>query len=401
MSGQLCSQASDALTTFTLAEVLVFGPLGNTSTSTLIGTMCSAALPLLLAGPLAGRIADRARRADILIRGHFMRALLTLVAAASVLEGGRVVGFVSLALLIGLTRVLYTARATSIPQLVRRHELVGADSASLVLSVIAGALGAGLGSILASTAPLAAFAIAACGQVVAAMRYRSISTPLGGGRSGKDCGPKLLLAQLLLPRTKFAVLATTSHRLLLGLSLASVAMMIDARVQLTTGGSVVVLGSGAAGSFIGSLSAEWASETFPRRAIALLSFGLTALSMAFAALVVHPIVGLASLFIGALLFQILRVRSDASIQANVEPSALGQVFATYDIVYNLAFITGGIAGVSLAPVTPYSVVIGTIVVTYVTLAVIFAIVIKDGKESALDQASANDVPRPAPLSAKN
>ena len=167
------------------------------------------------------------------------------------------------------------------------------------------------------------------------------------------------------------------------------------------GGSVVVLGSGAAGSFIGSLSAEWASETFPRRAIALLSFGLTALSMAFAALVVHPIVGLASLFTGAFLFQILRVRSDASIQANVEPSALGQVFATYDIVYNLAFITGGIAGVSLAPVTPYSVVIGTIVVTYVTLAVVFAIVIKDGKESALDQASANDVPRAAPLSAKN
>lgn len=384
MSGQMCSQMSDALTTFTLAEVLVFGPLGHASTSTLVSTMCSAAVPLLFAGPIAGRTADRVHRKHILMYGHFIRALLTLVAAVSILDDGRAVGFVSLALLTGLTRILYTARVTSIPQLVRRHELVGADSTSLILSVVAGALGAGLGSVLASTTPLIAFAIAALGQLVAAMLYRSIAAELGGGRSSKDCDLKTLLAHLVRPRTKFAVLATTAHRLLLGLSLASVAMMIDARVQLSTAGSVVVLGSGAVGSFLGSMCAEWATETFPRRTIALLSFGLTALSMAIAAIIAHPFVGLGSLLAGAFLFQVLRVRSDASIQANVEPGALGQVFATYDIIYNLAFIIGGIAGVSLAPVTPYSVVVGAIVVAYIALAVMFATVIKDGKEVSAD-----------------
>lgn len=389
MSGQLCSQSADALTTFTLAEVLVFGPLGRATTSTLVSTLCSAALPLVLAGPIAGRIADRLRREHILVRGHFLRSLLTVVAAASTVQGGRVIGFISLALLIGLTRILYTARATSIPQLVRRHELVGADSTSLILSVIAGALGAALGAVVAGTHPLVGFGLAATGQLVAAFFYRSISAPLGGGRSGRDCGPKVLLAQLVLPRTRFAVVATTSHRLLLGLSLASVAMMIDAKVQLSATGSVAVLGSGAAGSFLGSLSAEWATETFPRRTIAFLSFSLTALAMAISAVVANPFVGLCSLLCGSFLFQILRVRSDASIQANVDPSALGQVFATYDIVYNLAFITGGTVGVSLAPMAPFSMVVGSIVVVYLALAAVFTTVMDDGKESQSAEASSD------------
>ncbi|MEY4164267.1 MAG: hypothetical protein RL419_109, partial [Actinomycetota bacterium] len=119
MVAQFSSQSSDALTTFTLAEVLVFAAPGRASTGSLVSTLLMSALPLLIVGPIAGHVADRFSRQQILVRGHILRVAVTLLATLSLLGTGRVVGFGVLGGLIIITRVLYTARATSIPRLVR------------------------------------------------------------------------------------------------------------------------------------------------------------------------------------------------------------------------------------------------------------------------------------------
>lgn len=379
LTGQTFSQTADALTTFTLAEVLVFGPVGKASTSALLGTMMMAAIPLIVIGPIAGSLSDRFSRQSILVKGHCVRATVTALAAVSAIGAWRNVGFIAMAALMAITRILYTARATSIPRLVRRHELVAADSTSLIVSVIAGGLGAGIGSLVAEREPLAAFALAAAGQLAAALCYRLIHIPLGGGQMTRST-TRLMFSELLLPRTRFAVLSTASHRLLLGTCLASIAVMIDSKMNLSTTGGVVVLSSGAVGSFVGSLCAEWATETFPRKIIALLSFGLTGTCMAGTALFPQPIVGLATLLCAAFLFQVLRLRSDASIQATISPQILGHVFAAYDIVYNLAFIFGGIIGVIIASRVSISLVLSGVVVAYLVLAVTFTM-IDDGKNN--------------------
>lgn len=394
--GQTISQSADALTTFTLAEVLVFGPVGKASTNALLSTMLMAAIPLILIGPIAGSLSDRFSRQAILVKGHCVRAAFTAFAAVSVVGAWRNFGFVAMAALMAITRVLYTARATSIPRLVRRHELVAADSMSLIVSVIAGGLGAGIGSLVAEREPLVAFAVAAIGQLVAAFSYRRIQVLLGGGQTTPST-TRLMFTELLLPRTRFAVLSTTTHRLLLGTCLASIAIMIDSKMNLSTTGGVVVLSSGAVGSFVGSLCAEWATETFPRRMIALLSFGLTGTCMAGTALFPQPAVGLLTLLCAAFLFQILRLRSDASIQATIRPQILGHVFAAYDIVYNLAFIAGGIVGVLIAPHASFSVILSVVVVAYLVLAVTFAL-INDGKERRAHHPSSRiDVEEPRRL----
>ncbi|NDF40725.1 MAG: hypothetical protein EB132_01095, partial [Actinobacteria bacterium] len=110
MSAQFCSQSSDALTTFTLAEVLLFAAPGRASTGSLVSTLVMSALPLLIVGPIAGRVADRFSRQQILVRGHALRMVITLVATLSLVSLGRTIGFIVLGTLIVITRILYTAR---------------------------------------------------------------------------------------------------------------------------------------------------------------------------------------------------------------------------------------------------------------------------------------------------
>jgi predicted MFS family arabinose efflux permease len=160
--------------------------------------------------------------------------------------------------------------------------------------------------------------------------------------------------------------------------LAAIAMMIDSTIGLSAAGSVVVLGCAAAGAFAGSFCAEWATEHFPRRVIASGSFFFSGTSLLIAAIVPRPYVALGSLAVAAFLFQILRVRSDASVQANANPMILGQIFAAYDIVYNVAFIAGGLLGVVLVDDVSFTTIVASVVLVYFLLAGIF-LTIDDGK----------------------
>ena len=81
------------------------------------------------------------------------------------------------------------------------------------------------------------------------------------------------------------------------------------------------------------------------------------------------------------MFQNLRVRSDATIQANVSRSNIGQVFAAYDMLYNIAFIVGALLGIGLIGQFSYSVVFATASIGFAVMACVFA-AINDGKTDA-------------------
>jgi hypothetical protein len=96
-------------------------------------------------------------------------------------------------------------------------------------------------------------------------------------------------------------------------------------------------------------------------------------------------VGLFAVSIASFLFQNLRVRSDATVQSNVSQSNIGHVFAAYDMLYNLAFIAGGILGIALSGSLSYSAVLGCAVAGFAAMSLVFA-VINDGK-SELESAN--------------
>ena len=382
MTAQFSSQVADALTTITLANVLVFKFSDGPSLTAMASTLIVSLIPLILVGPIAGDLTDRFDRVRLLSRGHLLRAAFTALAVFSAVEifsGRRAIGYFCFCVLLGLTRILYTARATSLSFLVRRHELVAADSSSLILSVIAGACGSSIYFALTHRLPAAGFVVAALLQIFAARNYGRIETEIGGGRQNRNqLNHRQLFEQLRLPKTRFAMSATTSHRFLLGICIASIAVMIDKSFNMQTTGYLAVLGFSASGSFLGSISAEWISEHFPRRSVTVIAFALASAVIGIATVFAHPRVALGSVLLCAFAFQNLRVRSDATIQANSPASSIGKIFAAYDVLYNFAFISGGVIGIAATSMLSYQTVLSTACVTYFVAAIFFA-KLKDGK----------------------
>lgn len=384
ISGQFVSQTSDALTSFTLAELLVFSFSSGPSLSAMAWTLLISAIPLIVVSPIAGHLADRFNRKTLLRRGHIVRALITAIALLATNSQFRVVGYVVFGLLLGLTRILYTARATSFPRLVRKHELVAADSTSLIVGVLAGSTGAGIGMAIAGTSAAAALSIAALGQLLASCLFGRISIDLGKGIKRASRGHVMpMIRQLNMPKTKFAMYATASHRFILGICIASVSLLVDSAYGLNTTGYVAVLGFSAAGSFCGSLTAEWVSEHFPRRSITVIAFSVSSALSVISCIAATPRIGLLSIAFTAFLFQNLRVRSDATIQSNVSKSNIGHVFAAYDMLYNLAFIFGAIVGIGLSGLLSFSAVLAFASMSFAAMSIVFAL-INDGKSDGED-----------------
>ena len=378
ISGQYVSQTSDALTSFTLAELLVFSFNKGPSLSAMAWTLLISAIPLIVVSPIAGHLADRFNRKSLLQRGHLLRALITAIALLATNSQFRVIGYLVFGVLLGLTRILYTARATSFPRLVRKHELVAADSTSLIIGVLAGSTGAGIGMVLAGNSVIALL-IAVLGQSLAACLFGRISTDLGIGEKRRSRGHLIpMFRQLMQPKTKFAMFATASHRLILGICIASIALLVDSAYGLNTTGYVAVLGFSATGSFCGSLTAEWVSEHFPRRSITVIAFSASSAITLISCIAATPRIGLLSIAATSFLFQNLRVRSDATIQANVSKSNIGHVFAAYDMLYNLAFIIGAIAGIGLSGLFGFATVLACVSTGFAAMSIVFA-VINDGK----------------------
>lgn len=386
-SAQFSSQVADALTTITLANVLVVKFSDGPSLTAMASTLIVSLIPLILVGPIAGDLTDRFDRVKLLSRGHLARAAFTASAVFATIEffsWRRIVGYLCFCVLLGLTRILYTARATSLSFLVRRHELVAADSSSLILSVIAGACGSSIYFAVTHRVPAAGFLVAAALQVFAARNYGRIETKIGGGRlsvNKLDYGK--LFEHLRAPKTRFAMSATTSHRFLLGICIASIAVMIDKSFNMQTTGYLAVLGFSASGSFLGSISAEWISERFPRRSVTVIAFALAGAMIGIATVFAHPRVALGSVLLCAFAFQNLRVRSDATIQANSPKASIGKIFATYDVLYNVAFISGGIIGIAATSMLSYQTVLSTASLTYFVAAIFFA-KLKDGKVAQIE-----------------
>ncbi len=374
LTSQFASQVADALTTFTIAELLFFTFADGPSLRAMGIGLLMAAIPLLVVGPIAGNLVDRYRRNFIMWAGHVLRAIITLLLIPMVIWHQEWLGYVVFGSLLALSRVLYTARATSLPKLVRRHELVAAGSSSLIAGVVAGAVGAGIGSFISSPFPIVAVCLATLGHLVATRGYARIVTDLGGAEMQQNVSFLSVRAEMISAKTRYAILSTMSHRFLLGIAFAGIAVYLDKTMDLNTTGYVTVLGAAAIGSFCGSVASEWISEHLTKRSITAASFFIAAAAMTTAASLAIPLVGLGAVTVTAFGFQTLRIRADATIQANSRPESVGHIFAAYDILYNAFFICGGAAGMVFALRYELPNILGSVAVLYGVGALTFSII---------------------------
>lgn len=341
MGAQTSSQVADAMTSLGLAQVLLFDLNPGDTTQAFLRGLLVASFPLLLVGPLAGFLADRYSRQGLLVVGQRLRALLTIGAILAALFEQAAVGYATFALLLLTTRMLYTARATVIPRLVESHQLVAADSISLIFSMVSGFVGVASASALQIVDTRLAFVAAIILHLASSSWYRKIEVPLGGGRSGgRDRDWHQAAAQLKIPKVRFSIVSSGGGKLLLGVCYACVALVIDARFAVEATGYAAVFGVAGAGTFIGTLTAEGIIERMPRKSVAVLASVVSAVATTSVAIVPSFFVALGAIAVSSFAFQNVRVCNDAAVQSTVDSASLGRVFAAYDVVYNLSFVGG-------------------------------------------------------------
>jgi MFS family permease len=372
VTGQVTSQIADALNSLVFAQVLLFAPEGGPTPRLLIQTVVAAALPLILAGPLAGYVADKFERRQILVTGQGVRSLLLLAAFFAAYMQSAVMLYVLFGLSMCVTRVLYTARAASVRHLVRQHELVAADSVILMASMVAGSIGAVSGALLYRYSGFAAFFAGAILHFVAAYVFDSIRAWLGGGSEVEKVSWPVALRQLGLAKTRFAIASTSAHRFLLGLSFSAAALLLDQQTSIGTSGYAATLGASGVGAFLGTVTSERTNEKIPRRTVTIAAFALSGCAAILAVSITNLYLCCGAVLVMAFCFQNLRVCSDATVQANAMKGSCGRVFAAYDMAYNLSFLLGLVAGLAASSAATSHTVLAVSASSFICGAVIFA-----------------------------
>lgn len=382
--GQFVSQCADAATSILVAQYVLFESADGPTATLLIQSVLSAAVPLFLAGPISGVIADRYSRRAILQSGQWIRVLLALGLLVSSHYGAKHVLLLIFASGLCLTKVLYTTRITTIRHLVRQHELVAADSLLLTLSNVAGACGGAFGVF--SLRYLHHFGLVGVMVLhsLAAIVFAGIVTSLGGGHDHVPSTWRAAIRNLASAKTRYAIATTSLHRLLFGTAFSSAALFLD------TGRSssyALLLGASGAGTFTGNATAEWVNEHLPRRSVAIVSY-LGSSAVAWACLV-HTTgnIIVPAVFVIAFLFQNLRVCSDATVQKNATKGAGGRIFATYDLVSNAAFLVGLLAGLTFLPIVGMSVMFASLIGAFGFGSTVFGLMSRDEGETSQEPLS--------------
>ena len=348
MLGQTSSQVADAMTSLGLAQVLLFDLNPGDTTQAFLRGLVLAAIPLLLVGPLAGYLADKYSRQAILRNGQRVRAILTVGAIISAVAQSTSIGYLTFGGLLLATRVLYTARATVIPRLVENHQLVAADSASLILSMIAGLVGVAMAGALEMFDVRAVFVVAIVLHSASSRFYSNIVGELGGGRGDlRERDWKAAAAQVRHHKVRFSIVSSGAGKFLLGVCYACVALVIDARFAVEATGYAAVFGVAGVGTFVGTMSAEWIIERMPRKTVAVLASVTSATAVVSVAILPNFATALGAVVVASFAFQNVRVCNDAAVQSTVHTASLGRVFAAYDVVFNLSFVGGAATGLSL------------------------------------------------------
>ena len=379
VTGQVTSQIADALASLVFAQVLLFASEDGPTPRLLIQAVIASAFPLVLAGPLAGFVADKFERRQILVTGQGVRSLLMLAAIFAAYMQSSVMLYVLFGLSMCVTRILYTARAASVRHLVRQHELVAADSVMLMASMIAGSIGAVSGALLYRYVGFAAFFAGAILHFIAAYMFDSVRAWLGGGSEVDKVTWKAAFQQLRMAKTRFAIASTSAHRYLLGVSYSAIALLLDNRVNIGASGYAVTLGSAGIGAFVGTVTAERINEKIPRRTVTLLAFAFSSVAALTAITLTNFYVCCGAVVVMAFSFQNLRVCSDATIQANALKGSCGRIFAAYDLAYNMSFLIGLVTGLAASTIVASHTVLSVAACTFAGGTTIFALMPRSEK----------------------
>ena len=379
---RLAGQFGDGVFQASLAGAVLFNPEHSARASDIAAGFAVLLLPYSLVGPFAGTVIDRWSRQRILLIANLVRAVIVLVVAAEI--GADVTGFAFYAtalVVVSVNRFVLSSLSASLPHVVDRPTLVGANAltttSGAVATTIGGAAAIGLRSAVDASSGNTGYAlIAACALFaygaagLSATRFaRSALGPDLTERAARETAAVVvagLVAGAHHVRERPAVFRALTmigvHRFCYGISTICTLLLYRnyfhaegfLRVGLAGLAQVVVLV--AAGGALAAL----VTPTITRhvgliRYPAWLLLLASATQLGFGLPFRLPLL-LAAAFVLGFVSQAVKISVDTTVQRGVEDAFRGRVFALYDTLFNLTFVSAAVVTALVLPASGHSTV---------------------------------------------
>lgn len=345
-----------------LATFVLFSPERQASASAIAAAFAILALPYSLIGPFTGVLLDRWRRQRVLLWGNLTRAASMLPVVYFSAQGNSGMGLgVSVLAAIGINRFVLAGLSAAVPLTVPEPSLTTANAiaptAGTMAAAVAAFLGVGLrqalgggdtGSVVVLCITMAVFVVAG----LLSMRVRGHEFgPLPGAHAqsarqvltGLTDGARQLWHR---HPARNAIVMVSAQRIAIGAGTIIAVLLLRLRLNppdqtdSALNELALMLGAAAAGALIGAIitpvmtrrlgPVRWTSASY-------LLAGVTAWWGVAAASVASLIV--AGLFIG-FAGQVSKVCGDTLVQEWIDEGNRGRVFALYDVVINVALVSG-------------------------------------------------------------
>ena len=379
-SVRLAGQFGDGVFQASLAGAVLFNPERAASAADVAAGFAVVLLPYSAVGPFAGVLIDRWRRQRILLVANLVRALLVLGLAGEVATGLTGAPFYASALVcISINRFVLSSLSASLPHTVTDADLVAANALSATSGAIAttagGALAIGMRSLIdpgggnGGYAVLAA--VAALPYLAAAFRASRIADcalgPDGVQRARRETAA-MVVAGLIegirhiraRRRVALALTAIAIQRFCYGVSTictvllyrnyftdsgwmrAGLAGLAQVVVLIATGGALAALVTPAVTRRIGLVR-------FP----CLLMLAGAGAELAGALPFTKLALLLAALALG-FVSQGIKISVDTTVQHDIDDDFRGRVFAVYDTLFNLMFVSAAVVTALVLPENGHS-----------------------------------------------
>ncbi|MEU9333064.1 MFS transporter [Streptomyces sp. NPDC048290] len=370
---RLLSQGADGAYQVGLATYVVFSPERQATPAEIASAMAVLLLPYSLVGPFAGVLLDRWRRRQVFLYGNLLRTVLATGTALLMISSVPDWLFYASALCVtAVNRFVLAGLSAALPRVVDDDRLVVANSLSPTAGTLAATAGGGAAFVvrlLVSDSDAAVVLVGAglylCGALASLRIPRELLGPdpgliqprLGAALTGTARDLLAGVRHLAAPARReaaWALGAMTLMRFCYGALTVTVLMLCRYALTSTTEKGLALLGvalavSGA-GFFVAAVVTPWAVGRFG-------PIGWIAVCSASAA-VLEPALGLpfttvpllAAAFVLGLTTQGAKIATDTVVQSTVDDGFRGRIFALYDVLFNVAFVSAaGVAALMLPP----------------------------------------------------
>ncbi len=363
-AARVSSQGSDGIFQVALASHVLFNPEQAADPVAIAGAFAVVLLPYSALGPFVGVLLDRWPRRRVLVVSQLLRAATMALVAALVTGASLTPAFFLLVLLVfSLNRFVLAGFSAALPHVVRREELVDANSIAPTLGSLAYALGGVVGAGVHTVgADFVVVLVAAGGTLVAAWIVSRLPFI---GPNEDDPGPRLGEVVVTVVRGFVEMIRTLPVRGWLVLALVFLtrlpfgfvllqALLLSRGPFAESGGTGFLrfgaaAGASAAGFALAAFVTPWLAgrwSPIPYAAVSLAVAAAAALGLGWWLTLWSTVALSALVSFGS---QSVKICCDTLMQQHVPDSLLGRAFSAYDLVYNGGIVSAAAIAAALLP----------------------------------------------------